>query len=287
MSKRASGVVSFGRIDPSPHPSRSAGFTLVELLVVIGIMALLISILLPALTRAREQANLVACSSNMRQLGLALRFYATAHKDYLPPSVGIRDTAGAPWPSYHGRWWAVLAGGGQLNGFGVTSRDPNRFEVGIDTNRSALRCPSDTLLAANSTQVDQAGANLSYVVNNVLMPALNQDPFVSIYAKAVIRRMSDFRSPSTRLLATELHSAGGRFQIGIVPAQWNAPRVVNEVAWRHGTRTPKSAPVNVLYLDGHVASLPRSEVTRPGELTVAGDPDPDPSKLWGRDLEVR
>ncbi|MDB5290726.1 MAG: epsG 2 [Phycisphaerales bacterium] len=64
--------------------SRGWGFTLVELLVVIGIIALLISILLPVLSRAREQAKRVQCLSNMRQLGMAVLMYANEHHDLMP-----------------------------------------------------------------------------------------------------------------------------------------------------------------------------------------------------------
>ena len=65
------------------------GFTLVELLVVIGIIAVLIAILMPALTRARMAANLVKCQSNFRQVYAALATYVNDNKGVLPRSSDV------------------------------------------------------------------------------------------------------------------------------------------------------------------------------------------------------
>jgi type II secretory pathway pseudopilin PulG len=65
-------------------PSRVA-FTLVELLVVIGIIAVLVSLLLPALGKARESAQTLACLSNLRQIGLGFALYAQNNDECLPP----------------------------------------------------------------------------------------------------------------------------------------------------------------------------------------------------------
>src|SRR4051812_37034123 len=80
----------------------SRGFTLVELLVVIGIIALLISILLPTLAAARRAANGVACLSNVRQLGLAAVMFAADHKQYVPTAsddkwAKVNDPSRAKW----------------------------------------------------------------------------------------------------------------------------------------------------------------------------------------------
>lgn len=81
-----------------PNPPRSAvrissrGFTLIELLVVISIIALLISILLPALGAAREAARSTQCLSMIRQFGMANHMYANEHEDVFVP---IRDASGS------------------------------------------------------------------------------------------------------------------------------------------------------------------------------------------------
>ena len=98
----------------------SRGFTLVELLVVIGIIAVLISILLPSLSRAREAANRVACLANLRQLAAATLAYVAENRQRLPEAgagngpesaYSPRATGRAPWsplPPAYGQGAYVL-----------------------------------------------------------------------------------------------------------------------------------------------------------------------------------
>jgi len=139
ISKRTDGKGGQPAGRPQFQPRK--GFTLIELLVVIAIIAILAAMLLPALSAAKSRALVVACTSNLRQMGIGLSLYAGDNNDFLPPS-GWKQS-GNPWETYEACRYAAP---GQDASTGVMSEGPYGygavfFAHGIQ-NPKVFYCPA-------------------------------------------------------------------------------------------------------------------------------------------------
>jgi prepilin-type N-terminal cleavage/methylation domain-containing protein/prepilin-type processing-associated H-X9-DG protein len=232
------------------------GFTLVELLVVTGIIALLVAMLLPSLRKARLQAQLVQCQSNLRQVYIGFVMYANEFKDRIPP-VGNSATDGHGWARYLGYrgYWGkpdLLVPSGYVQ---------ERWPV--------LRCPSEPGTAncggpgyndltyydyryyGNSYAMNWSVSNYNYDVgymsNNPFRLGLFKGPETGAYP------LPKDRSDAPLVMDCEDFGSGvvlGFFHYSIDdPLAWVYYQgwTGYYYAFRHvGTRA------NVLYMDGHI-----------------------------------
>lgn len=118
------------------RPPRHAAFTLIELAVVIGLLAVLATLLLPLTARARHQAGAVMCRNHLRQWGLATMLYASDHEDFLPPE-------GMPNPTDRGTntgWYIQLPQQLEIPPYHAM---PWRTNARAVVGRSVWLCPSN------------------------------------------------------------------------------------------------------------------------------------------------
>lgn len=218
------------------------GFTLVELLVVIAIIAVLVSMLLPSLRKARAAARTVQCLSNLRQIGNAFSLYVNDQKGSLPPvdHTGLIFTStGDQTKWYHRIQFMVRPQGERLN---PPAADPARFSI------AAFLCPDSYFQRAGT--VDEAGAN--YGLNTELRRSVA--PFNY--------KITEIRESAETILA------GDRFGM-----QFNGSRDTNWILFTPNTagaapndgtggvinpssvRNNHQGRANFLFFDGHAASL--------------------------------
>ncbi len=132
---------------------RRRAFTLIELLVVIAIIAILASLLLPALARAKEHGKRIQCVNDIRQLGLSLMMYADDHDGFYPQRLGA---------------WSSLAGSPAKQSSGGSS---NYWPLQLEpyyVNTKVLYCPSDISSPENfgsSSAFSALKADRSYLFN--------------------------------------------------------------------------------------------------------------------------
>jgi prepilin-type processing-associated H-X9-DG protein/prepilin-type N-terminal cleavage/methylation domain-containing protein len=254
--------------------SRRTAFTLVELLVVIGIIALLISILLPALNKAREASQVAKCLSNMRQLGMAAASYTAENKGYLVPAdVSDPTLASEPYGRVWSDTWAtILVGLKYLN-------YPSKIDpVNPPPEDNVFHCPSGLLeqssitaisnnLPSSRTDAQGAMGYLNQASSRGVVPGLRVYTWYGINAVAN-SSSPDVHEPCRRVTGTIGFVKMSQIRkssemvflfdgiLGLNIQRTNA----NRLNARHNKRTA----TNILFFDGHAETFRTADL--PGGL---------------------
>jgi prepilin-type N-terminal cleavage/methylation domain-containing protein/prepilin-type processing-associated H-X9-DG protein len=223
-----------------PRTLQHRAFTLVELLVVIGIIAVLISLILPALRVAHDQAQNVQCANNLRQLGIAATNYASSNDGVLPITA---ENVNPP----EGNWlWDMPVeitarlerAGAPRNAFYCPFSADRQDVDGLWNFDRLFRVTGYMWLTDRSTWV---------IVNSL-------KPNEKIQTKTVKVKMMDkpANAEDSELAVDDTLSQNGNF--GSIMGGWYLPHITSHL------RNGKPIGGNIVYLDGHVAWRPFSDM---------------------------
>jgi prepilin-type processing-associated H-X9-DG protein/prepilin-type N-terminal cleavage/methylation domain-containing protein len=248
----------------SLHPSRVAGarprrggFTLIELLVVVGIIAILLSIILPAVSGARKSAQGLKCQSNLRQLALAFHMYASENKQYLPfPTTNLpipNQLTGNVGGSDQGwLWYNAIDPYLQANSKGQEKRTG---VAAYRTYKSYKQCVVYETIegekAATGAQGNLTEFAKTYKMNTHLRRAPVESPPGTIvrratYAKITdVKRNSEFVLIGDGLAIDQTPFIGGQYDSGQFTME------VNDIL-EPGPALRHKGGANIAFVDGHV-----------------------------------
>lgn len=219
--------------------STRGAFTLVELLVVIGIIALLIAILLPVLSKARAAANRVACLSNEKQLFNGILLYCNDNRGWFPTCAEPEDgTAFAQAPD-DWIWW-------EANRNLDDSAIAKYLGIGGDPLRRLLRCPADSFENRKTFPGISKGQGpylYSYGMN--VSTASN-----AIGTQVGRTKLSQWRAPANKILITE------SFYVYKPVWSYAAPLSQNHgTAISRNTKLVMASQANAVFMDGHATAI--------------------------------
>jgi prepilin-type N-terminal cleavage/methylation domain-containing protein len=178
------------------------GFTLIEILIVIAVVAVLIGILLPALGRARESARLLGCVSNVRSQGQLVALYASEHGGAMPPRLY--------WRTFETGAGAIQSERALVNSFLASwAGEPFPFENGLAfaTPTGVWRCPDSDGEGATGTRATHNG-ELHHAPNQFMFGFLDLDETTG-YGYASVDAVSGWNARYGGRGWTQMHRFGG------------------------------------------------------------------------------